>query len=232
MTTVGASTGPRFFTSTLRLTADGGASFNMPGVTVTNGITVATPVVLAESIPGEDALCLTPLVADAATGKIVMCQRGDNARVDKGFNVVPGGAAGMILYNAIKQDVETDNHWLPTIHVDGPDAALLAFVNGHTNVMATWVQGTATATQPDVMASFSSRGPTGDWIKPDVTAPGIQVLAGMTPQPTRLGQRSGRQPLPGHRRDVDVEPARGGRLGARQGSASGLDTGARSSRRS
>jgi hypothetical protein len=34
------------------------------------------------------------------------------------------------------------------------------------------------------MASFSSRGPTGDWIKPDVTAPGIQVLAGMTPQPT------------------------------------------------
>ena len=29
-----------------------------------------------------------------------------------------------------------------------------------------------------MMASFSSRGPLGDWIKPDVTAPGVQVLAG------------------------------------------------------
>ena len=52
----------------------------------------------------------------AATGKIVACQRGTNARVDKGFNVIAGGAAGMILYNPIKQDVETDNHWLPAIH--------------------------------------------------------------------------------------------------------------------
>ena len=51
--------------------------------------------------------------------------------------------------------------------------------------MATWAQGTAQPTQADVMASFSSRGPTGDWIKPDVTAPGVQVLAGMTPQPDR-----------------------------------------------
>jgi hypothetical protein len=36
------------------------------------------------------------------------------------------------------------------------------------------------------MAAFSSRGPDGDFIKPDITAPGIQVLAGMTPQPTGI----------------------------------------------
>jgi subtilisin family serine protease len=184
VTTVGASTGPRFFTSTLHLTADGGATFDMPGVTVTNGISSATPVILAQDIPGEDARCQTTLTAgSAAAGKIVLCQRGTNARVDKGFNVYSGGAAGMILYNPVKQDVETDNHWLPTIHVDGPAVDLLAFLSTHTNIQATWDQGQPTATQPDVMASFSSRGPTGDWIKPDVTAPGIQVLAGMTPQP-------------------------------------------------
>ena len=89
----------------------------------------------------------------------------------------------MVLYNTVNQDVETDNHWLPAIHVDGPNTDLLNFVNTHTNVMATFAQGTATPTQADVMAAFSSRGPLGDWIKPDVTAPGIQVLAGMTPQP-------------------------------------------------
>jgi subtilisin family serine protease len=186
-TTVGASTGPRSFDSTLHLTAFGGATFDMSGVTLTNGISSPTPVVLAQNIPGEDVLCQTKLTTAAqiaaATGKVVMCQRGGNARIDKGFNVVSGGAAGMILYNAVKQDQESDNHWLPAIHVDGPSTALLAFVNGHTDVMATWVQGTATPALADMMASFSSRGPTGDWIKPDVTAPGVQVLAGMTPQP-------------------------------------------------
>ena len=183
-TTVGASTGPRFFTSTLHLTADGGATFDKDGVTLTDGISSPTPVIMAASIPGEDALCQTTLTAgSAAAGKIVLCQRGVNARVDKGYNVAQGGAAGMVLYNTVKQDVETDNHWLPAIHIDGPNTDLLTFVNTHTNVMATFAQGTATPTQADVMAAFSSRGPLGDWIKPDVTAPGIQVLAGMTPQP-------------------------------------------------
>ena len=190
-TTVGASTGPRFFTSTLHLTADGGATFDMPGVTVTNGIATATPVVLSQNIPGEDVLCQAKLPAMAAVGKIVLCQRGTNARVDKGFNVFSGGAAGMVLYNPIAMDVETDNHWLPAIHVDGPPTALLNFVNTHTNVRATWSQGTATPTTPDIMATFSSRGPLGDWIKPDVTAPGIQVLAGMTPQPDQTTPTNG-----------------------------------------
>jgi hypothetical protein len=35
----------------------------------------------------------------------------------------------------------------------------------------------------DVITSFSSRGPLGDFVKPDVTAPGIQILAGHTPDP-------------------------------------------------
>ena len=36
----------------------------------------------------------------------------------------------------------------------------------------------------DVMAGFSSRGPDGPFLKPDVAAPGVQVLAGNTPTPT------------------------------------------------
>ena len=64
-------------------------------------------------------------------------------------------------------------------------------MTGHTNVMATWAQGTAQPGQADMMASFSSRGPLGDWIKPDVTAPGVQVLAGMTPQPDQTTADNG-----------------------------------------
>ena len=50
-TTVGASTGPRSFTSTLHLTADGGATLDISGVTLTNGICSATPVVMANTLP-------------------------------------------------------------------------------------------------------------------------------------------------------------------------------------
>src|SRR5207237_379434 len=118
---------------------------------------------------------------------------GSNARVDKGYNVLQRGAVGMILYNTAKQDQESDNHWLPAIHIDGPstgtagdEAKLFAVLRSRTGVKATWANGTATTTQGDIMAAFSSRGPSGDFIKPDVTAPGVQILAGMTPQPTGI----------------------------------------------
>jgi len=196
VTTVGASTGPREFGSTLHLTADGGATFDQSGITLTNGISSPTPVVMAATLPkagggNEDALCQSDLAPGAATGKIVACQRGTNGRIDKGRRVLQGGAAGMILYNAVKQDQESDNHYLPAIHIDGPSAPFTTFVTGHTNVRATWAQGTARPGQADMMASFSSRGPLGDWIKPDVTAPGVQVLAGMTPQPDQTTADNG-----------------------------------------
>jgi hypothetical protein len=198
VTTVAASTGPSAYSSTLHLTADGGATFAMPGATITGGISSATPVVLAESLPGEDAFCGSQLAHGAAAGKVVLCERGglDGSgapigRVDKGFNVLAGGAAGMVLYNPVDQDVDADNHWLPTIHVNGPPDDLLAFVGSHTNVKATWAPGAATPTTPDVLAGFSSRGPNGDFIKPDLTAPGIQVLSGMTPEPDETTPTNG-----------------------------------------
>ena len=198
VTTVGASTGPRSFTSTLHLTADGGATLDISGVTLTNGISSATPVVMAATLPkagggNEDALCQSDLAPGAATGKVVVCNRGVNGRIDKGRRVLQGGAAGMILTNnsAAVTDLESDNHYLPAIQTQFNSNAVANFVSGHTNVMATWAQGTATPAQPDVMASFSSRGPLGDWIKPDVTAPGVQVLAGWTPQPDQTTADNG-----------------------------------------
>jgi len=194
LTTVGASTGPRTFSSTLHLTADGAAVLDIVGVTLTNGITDATPVVLANTLPKagggtEDAQCQSDLAPGVATGKVVVCSRGGNGRVEKGYRVLQGGAAGMILYNqsAAVTDLESDNHFLPAIQTQYNANAIANFVSTHANVMATWAQGTASPGQADVMASFSSRGPDGDWIKPDVTAPGVQVLAGTTPQPDPAG---------------------------------------------
>jgi hypothetical protein len=137
---------------------------------------------MSSAAPYSRPLCDAPAPPGLFAGKIVACLRGTNARVEKGYNVKQGGAAGMILYNPTLADIETDNHWLPTVHLaDGTD--FVAFMTGHTGVTGSFTAGQKRDGLGDAMAAFSSRGPAGLFIKPDVTAPGVQILAGMTPTP-------------------------------------------------
>jgi hypothetical protein len=182
--TVAASTQTREFASTLTL--DGSAGhLVLEGASITAGVASPLPVVLSSAAPYGKNLCDAPAAPGTFTGKIVACQRGGNARVDKGYNVLQGGAAGMILYNPTLADIETDNHWLPTVHLaDGTD--FKAFMAANTGVTGSFTAGTKRNGQGDVMAAFSSRGPAGLVIKPDVTAPGVQILAGHTPTPESI----------------------------------------------
>ena len=190
--TVGASYSPRNFLTTLHLRASNGDTFAGTGATITPGIASPTSVVDAGDLSGyHDSLCKTPLPSGSATGKVIVCKRGVNGRNEKSFNVMHGGGAGMILYNPTHQDLFTDNFWVPTIMVDAgkfrgkvqPAAAMNAFIASHSGVTATWDTGRPTSVRPDVMTIFSSKGPVGDFVKPNVTAPGIQILAGNTPEP-------------------------------------------------
>jgi subtilisin family serine protease len=184
VTTVAASTQSRTFRSTVTLSG-GGATATVSGASITAGISSPTPVVLAGTgTPGyNDATCNTPAPPGTLTGKIVACQF-TPGRVLKGFNVLQGGAAGMLMYNSAPADVFTDNHWLPAVQLEKPGAdTLLAFLAAHPGTTATFTQGTKTTWQGDVMTYFSSRGPGGDFLKPDVTAPGLHIMAGQTPTP-------------------------------------------------
>jgi subtilisin family serine protease len=190
-TTVAASSLQRAFASTATISAPGGAQITLQGSTITLGISSPTPVVKATSIAHYDSICSTPAPAGSFTGKIVVCVRGGvdasgNAvgRVQKGLNVKAGGAVGMFLRNPVVEDTETDNHFLPAIHFDKPAGDMLdAFLTAHPGATATFPQGDEVDGQGDVMAAFSSRGPGGDFLKPDITAPGVQILAGNTPTP-------------------------------------------------
>ncbi len=182
VTTVAASTQTREFASTLTVTGTGGATFTTQGASITAGVSPALPVVMSSAAPYSRPLCDAPAPAGLFTGKIVACQRGTNARVEKGFNVLQGGAAGMILYNPALADIETDNHWLPTVHLAN-GAAFVAFMTANPGATASFTAGQSQDGQGDVIAAFSSRGPAGLVLKPDVTAPGVQILAGMTPTP-------------------------------------------------
>ena len=185
MNTVGASTSPRHFLTTLRLRAADGAELNLTGATITPDMIPNTPVVLSTAIGGDD-ICEKDFPAGAAAGKIVVCKRGRvDGRAATSFTVKQGGGVGEILYNPTRQNLFTDNFWVRTVMLEGPEPAntMLAFLAAHSGVTATWKTGVPTHVRPDEMTVFSSRGPDGDFIKPDVTAPGLQILAGTTPTP-------------------------------------------------
>lgn len=180
MTTVAASTSDRHFLSTLVLTADNGDTLELVGATVTEGVDTPLPVIYS-----PDSQCTAGMAAGTFSGELVICDRGGFARVEKSFNAANAGAGAMILRNLVPQGLNTDNHFIPSIHLDSVEGAELGtFMDTHTGVVATFDSGTATRVKGDVVASFSSRGGPGQTLginKPDVTAPGVQILAGNTP---------------------------------------------------
>lgn len=184
MLTVGASTHNRAGLNAV--TNMSGGNTTPPGTLNGKGFAVGygpAPIVYAGNF--GDALCLNPFAPGTFSGQIVVCDRGTNARVAKGYNVLQGGAGGMVLANTDPgQSMNGDVHWLPAVQINSTDGAALkawlASGSGHTATIAGATISTASA-NGDIMAGFSSRGPlvnnASDVIKPDVTAPGVDVLA-------------------------------------------------------
>lgn len=126
----------------------------------------------------------------AVTGKIVVCQRGGNDRVDKSLAVKEAGGVGMILANVVPGSLDADFHSVPTIHVSDTDTPkILRYIENKGNqATAAFKLGDVTGLAPTPIpqvAGFSSRGPAlangSDLIKPDIAAPGVSVLAAVAP---------------------------------------------------
>jgi subtilisin family serine protease len=129
------------------------------------------------------------LDTSAVAGKIVVCDPGVNGRAAKGEAVKLAGGAGAILVSskAYGEQALTTAHVLPATAV--PFAAgekIKNYIRTNASPVATIVfQGTVIGRTPSSprMASFSSRGPNfiaPEIFKPDVTAPGVDILAAWT----------------------------------------------------
>jgi hypothetical protein len=127
---------------------------------------------------GEDT---NPFPDNHFNGEIVACTRGDYGRVQKGENVLAAGAGGYILMDN-GGGLSGDAHVLPAVHISESDSAILAaWLANSENTMAA-IAGFEVDEHPDngdVTAGFSSRGPntTIDVLKPDVGAPGVDIMA-------------------------------------------------------
>jgi hypothetical protein len=183
----------RFFQGTAKMN-DGPV---VKGASITRG-TRSLPIVDAANT-GTSDLCLAGTLDPAKVqGAIVLCRRGGNGRIAKGAEVSRAGGAGMILYNASNDDnLFSDNHFVPTVHVDLTDGLKVKKYIAATKRPRASITNTATVTTipyAPSMTIFSSRGPNPtapDVIKPDITGPGIQILAGNTPFPTPGAEPAG-----------------------------------------
>ena len=178
LTTVAAGTHDRFYSGTVDL--GNGSSFS--------GASIDTSSVSGDLVYAGDAgdpLCAIGSLDPAiVSGKIVVCDRGAYARVDKSYAVMIAGGIGMVHANTGPSSINADLHFVPTVHVDHIDGAVIRAYAQTAGATATLTGGIFEAAEAPEVASFSSRGPSlasADILKPDILAPGVDVLAAVAP---------------------------------------------------
>ncbi|CAL0314386.1 unnamed protein product [Lupinus luteus] len=131
-------------------------------------------------------LCMPgSLVPKKVKGKIVLCDRGINPRIEKGYVVKSAGGFGMVEANTFEngEDVLADPHVLPALEVGTQSGdALRKYLSSDPNPTAKFeFGGTVFGTMPSPsVAAFTSRGPnsiTPQILKPDIIGPGVSILA-------------------------------------------------------
>lgn len=189
LTTVAASTFPSDLVGTVKV-SDGSL---YRGASIMKTEVADKPVIIAAAAAAAGAtnanLC-TPGSLDAAkvAGKVVVCDRGVVDRTAKSQEVQDKGGVGMILVNLTSSSEDADNHVLPTVHVNAPRSLeLKSKLEANPSLTVSLMKGDLTGQPPapaPQIAGFSSRGPSlasgGDLLKPDVAAPGVNVLAGVS----------------------------------------------------
>ncbi|KAG9153345.1 hypothetical protein Leryth_018053 [Lithospermum erythrorhizon] len=122
---------------------------------------------------------------DVVKGKIVVCLSSSFSDQQMGINVRDAGGVGMILINEIKHGytILADAFDVPTSQVSyAAGQQILTYLNSTTNPTASLVfNGTILGVkEAPMIAFFSSRGPNRQSpgiLKPDITGPGVNILA-------------------------------------------------------
>jgi len=203
ITSVGASYYNRLYLSEITVSASGGAALSLYGATTTPGITdfrLVDAAGIADSNGDTSGDCAAPFLPGTFQATdVVLCQSGGVATWIIGDFVNAGGASAVIIYNNENgYDLNSYLYSIPAVRVlQDVGAQLQQFSAAHANetITVSFTQGTPVlAPDPrvpvDTVVGFSARGPAMndanqqliDVIKPDITAPGIHVLAGASPE--------------------------------------------------
>ncbi|HSK08740.1 MAG TPA: S8 family serine peptidase, partial [Vicinamibacterales bacterium] len=131
VTTVAAGTHDRYAEATVTL----GNDATYTGASLATAVSGPFIDSITAGLPGADAtavaLCYAAVdnggvpVLDPAivAGKIVLCDRGVTARVNKSLAVMEAGGIGMILVNTAVSSLNADLHYVPSVHLAHTDRA-------------------------------------------------------------------------------------------------------------
>lgn len=193
VTTVGASSQQRDFRSKITLQAADGAKLKLQGRAITGALKKA-PLVFAET--SGDPTCLDDTPDGAFAGAVVACRTQGISPELQARNVAARGAVGILAFDDIDgaegRGVASP---IPIVGITYFDAlGLTAFLAAHPGGTATITAGKAVKGVADLVTTFSSRGGpnvTLGLAKPDLTAPGIEILAAVTPESDTFVQLPG-----------------------------------------
>jgi subtilisin family serine protease len=200
LTSVGASTRDGQKT-VLALSVDAPASVAGDYPALEGAITKSlkeTGTVSGDLVAADPILACTPLNNDLS-GKIALIERGDCTFVVKVEHAVDAGAIAVVVYTSAAApktimggDATDKTLSVPGVMIDNaPGVAIAAAIGGGEGSVSFGAQTlTEETTVGNVMASFSSRSPNRsalDIIKPDVTAPGVDILAASSPSQATSG---------------------------------------------
>ena len=134
--------------------------------------------------------CQTIINDDEVSGNIAFIQRGGCKFDIKVRNAASAGAVAALVYNVAGDPIlmtgVSDPDDVPALMIGQADANLIIAELDEGNDVTVVLDKGLLLSQADTgnqMASFSARGPApvADILKPDVTAPGVNILAGFTP---------------------------------------------------
>jgi minor extracellular serine protease Vpr len=163
-----------------------------PQITTAFGPTGFAPASGGDPSGGSNNLACADLPAGSLAGKIAVIQRGVCEFSTKSLKAQNAGAVGVLIYNSAPNG---DNLQAAGAGVDAPHVTIPTWFMRRSdglNMLAYLATPAGAGAQAkftysphaarnigDVVAGFSSRGPTQDkLLKPDVAAPGVDVLSG------------------------------------------------------
>ena len=124
-------------------------------------------------------------------GKVVLCQP-ENFLVGSAVLSLAGAAGGILYQPPERPFRDAWDVWLPSVIVSASDASTIRqFIGSTPNATAAFTAGTLTPTETgDVVTRFSSRGAalgSLSILKPDLLAPGVDIIAAHTPEVPAAG---------------------------------------------
>jgi subtilisin family serine protease len=198
---VAASTHSRIIANTLDITSANGNLTGepaVPGDVVVIGTDITGSILYAGDVDPSNILACDPFAAGSFDGKIGLAQRGTCTFATKITNLENAGAVGVVIFNntggppTVMGAVPST---IPSVMITLDDGlAVVNLISGDPTAAVTIYAETQVIIDPawqDIMASFSSRGPSQfELLKPDYTAPGVNILAAVAasgPDPVQYG---------------------------------------------